>query len=106
MPGIKPPFDVGMEGAGTVVKAGKKAGVEVGTFVLTGQRGAFTEYQRAKAKGLFPLPKEDKNFIPIFSSGLTAIISLNEVGEMKSGQTILVTAAAGATGLWGKTFGI
>lgn len=33
-------------------------------------------------------------------TGLTASIALEQVGQMKSGQTVLVTAAAGGTGVF------
>merc|ERR1719410_1924622 len=36
--------------------------------------------------------------LPLMISGLTASIALEEVGEMRHGETVLVTAAAGATG--------
>ena len=36
--------------------------------------------------------------MPLIVSGLTASISLEKVGEMKSGEKVLVTAAAGGTG--------
>lgn len=36
--------------------------------------------------------------LPLIVSGLTASLSLEHVGRMTSGETVLVTAAAGATG--------
>lgn len=36
--------------------------------------------------------------LPLMVSGLTASLSLEHVGRMSSGETVLVTAAAGATG--------
>jgi prostaglandin reductase 3 len=36
--------------------------------------------------------------LPITVCGLTASIALEKTGEMKSGETVLITAAAGATG--------
>jgi NADPH-dependent curcumin reductase CurA len=34
----------------------------------------------------------------MLTSGLTALIALEKAGQMKSGETVLVTAAAGGTG--------
>lgn len=65
------------------------------------QFGAFSELLVAPAKAAVPLPRADPTLFPLFVSGLTASIALEKVGEMLpsgGGQTVLVTAAAGATG--------
>ena len=41
-----------------------------------------------------PLPSADPAFIPLMVSGLTASISLEQVGQMTSGETVLVTGMA------------
>ena len=45
-----------------------------------------------------PLPSHDPSMIPLMTSGLTASIALEEVGQLKAGETLIVTGAAGATG--------
>jgi len=45
-----------------------------------------------------PVPACDPRFLSILVSGLTASISLEKHGQLKAGETVLVTAAAGGTG--------
>lgn len=97
-PTARPPFDVGFEGVGEVVSAGDKVAHMLGKPVAYIQFGAFAEYTQLPAKFALPLPACKAEFVPLLVSGLTAAISLDKVGEMKSGETVLVTAAAGGTG--------
>ncbi|XP_064601813.1 prostaglandin reductase-3-like isoform X2 [Liolophura sinensis] len=60
--------------------------------------GAFSEYKLVRAGTVVPLPSVSKAFIPLIVSGTTAAISLDKVGEIKNGETVMVTAAAGGTG--------
>ena len=50
------------------------------------------------SKQVVPLPAVNPEFLPFMLSGLTAAISLDRVSEVKEGDTVLVTAAAGGTG--------
>ncbi|SAM08266.1 hypothetical protein [Absidia glauca] len=98
-PGVKPPFDTGFEALGQVVHAGSKVPKDkVGSFAIVSQYSAFSEYLIVSAKGLIPVPNPKPEYIGLPASGLTASISLAEKGQMKSGETVLVTAAAGGTG--------
>ncbi|ORZ15838.1 hypothetical protein BCR42DRAFT_311828, partial [Absidia repens] len=98
-PGVKPPFDVGFEGLGQVVEAGSAVPKEkIGRYAIFSQYGAFSEYLTISVKGLIPVPNPKPEYIGLLTSGLTASISLAEKGQMKSGETVLVTAAAGGTG--------
>jgi len=62
--------------------------------------GAFAEYIAVDERNCYSLPSLSPKFLPLMVSGLTASISLDQVGQMKSGETVLVTAAAGGTGLF------
>lgn len=100
IPGAMPPLDTGFEGLGEVVAVGE---AECGEFkpgdsVVVMQPGAFSEYLLLRARIAFPVPQLDPGFIPLCVSGLTASISLERMGEMKAGEKVLVTAAAGGTG--------
>jgi NADPH-dependent curcumin reductase CurA len=97
-PGVQPPFDTGFEAIGEVVAAGSAAGFEAGTPVATTSFGAFAEYQVVPARMVVPLPSLQPRYLPLLVSGLTASLALEKVGEMKAGETVLVTAAAGGTG--------
>jgi len=51
-------------------------------------------------RSIAKVAKLKPEYMSIMGSGLTASLALSEVGQMRSGQTILVTAAAGATGIF------
>ncbi len=92
------PFDVKTETAGEVVAVGADVtNLKPGDQVVS-MEGGFLEYQTLKARRLIPVPKASPEATSFLTSGLTASISLEAVGEMKSGETVLVTAAAGGTG--------
>lgn len=99
IPGIKPPFDTGFEGLGQVAQVGDKCGnIKAGDAVCYMHGGAFSEYMILPAKRAFPIPNADPRYISFIVSGLTASISLEKLGELKAGEKVLVTAAAGGTG--------
>lgn len=93
------PFDIGIESGGEVVAVG--AGVtepKVGAQVLVyGFGGGYAEYRVAEAAQAIPVPEASAAATSILIAGLTASIGL-EVGELKGGDTVLVTAAAGSVG--------
>lgn len=93
------PFDIGIESGGIVVAVG--GGVEtpkVGDQVLGfGFGGGYAEYRVIEAAQAIPVPEASAAATSILIAGLTASIGL-EVGELKSGDTVLVTAAAGSVG--------
>jgi NADPH:quinone reductase-like Zn-dependent oxidoreductase len=91
-------FTLGAEGAGTIVSIGSgvrnlHSGQHV-TFI----GGAFSEYVVAKAALCWPVPSPTPEAVALTISGTVANAALKYVGKMKSGDTVLVTAAAGATG--------
>lgn len=123
LPGVKPPFDVGFEAIGEVAAVGPSvSGLGVGDAVGLMHYGAFAEYVTMPAARVIPLPSADPTLLPTIVSGLTASIcascvracalpssaslcsspyphaALARVGEMRQGETVLVTAAAGGTG--------
>jgi len=98
-PGVQPPFDTGFEAIGRVVSLGP--GVEkfkIGDPVAYTTFGAFAEQREVDARALVPLPRMMPEALTLPVSGLTASIALEKVGEVKQGETVLVTAAAGGTG--------
>ncbi|MEM6785448.1 MAG: quinone oxidoreductase family protein [Bacteroidota bacterium] len=99
-PGAEPPVDLGFEAAGEVVAVGE--GVEhlaVGDFAATSLLGGgFRTHQVVKAKLAIPVPAATPEVLSILVSGLTASIALETQGDLKAGETVLVTAAAGGTG--------
>eukprot|EP00128_Syssomonas_multiformis_P001828 Colp12_sorted_trinity150504_noHs@1826 len=98
-PGTPPPFDCGMEAVGRVLAIGSAVkSVKVGDAVGTMSVGAFGECLTAPEHTLVPLPTVSPKYVPIMVSGLTASLALEEVGQLRAGETVLVTAAAGGTG--------
>jgi hypothetical protein len=91
------PFDLGGEAVGEVVEVGSEVHkFKVGDYVLT--FGGFGEYVYYLEKRTFAIPKATPEIVALAVGGLTASIALEVVGRMTSGETVLVTAAAGGTG--------
>ena len=86
-------------GIGTVVLSSSKR-FKPGELV----RGmmACADFDVVDEKELFPIPPMVKHLPmlmgPLGHHGLTAFVGLVEVGQVKRGETVLVSAAAGATG--------
>ena len=97
-PGAKLPLRCGFEAVSEVVAVGSDANVSPGDPVAISSFGAFADYQVVNSSVLLPLPSLDPSYLPLVVSGLTASIGLKRVGEIKSGDVVLVTAAAGGTG--------
>lgn len=96
----EPPIDLGIESAGEVVSVGKdvtqfKVGDSVLTFVIG---GGYREYLITDESNVYPVPQIQPEMLALICSGLPASIGLNVTGQLKSGETVLVTAAAGGTG--------
>jgi NADPH:quinone reductase-like Zn-dependent oxidoreductase len=91
-------FTLGAEGAGTVVSIGAGvSSIHPGQYV-TFIGGAFSEYVVAKAALCWPVHAPTPEAVALTISGTVANAALKYVGNMKTGDTVLVTAAAGATG--------
>lgn len=94
------PIDLGFEFGGKVVAIGSGIShLNIGDAVIgikTG--GGYREYVTMPAAELIPVPNVSGELISLLTVGLAASIGLKTVGEMKSNETVLVTAAAGGTG--------
>eukprot|EP01097_Dermamoeba_algensis_P004151 TRINITY_DN2758_c0_g1_i1.p1 TRINITY_DN2758_c0_g1~~TRINITY_DN2758_c0_g1_i1.p1 ORF type:complete len:369 (-),score=77.59 TRINITY_DN2758_c0_g1_i1:118-1059(-) len=101
LPGVKPPFTAGFEATGIVVAIGSKVQrIAVGTAVVVSHYGAFAEYLVVPARQVVVVRSPSPEYLTLLVSGVTASISLEKVGELKAKEVVLVTAAAGATGLF------
>lgn len=93
-----PPYDMGGESVGEVVAIGENVtNFQVGDAVLS-LAGGFRDYFTTKASRAIPIPKASPEAVSLAISGLTALLALEKTGNMTSGETVLVTAAAGGTG--------
>lgn len=102
-PNVKPPFACGMEAIGEVVACGSSVMADhlaLGSAVIVSDFGAFSEFQTVPARFLRRVPRVDPKLLALEISGTTASIALEQVGQPMRGETALVTAAAGGTGLF------
>jgi NADPH-dependent curcumin reductase CurA len=60
--------------------------------------GAFSEYLEVPAAKIIKSPELSPALVPLTTCGVSASLALEKAGEMKSGETVFVSAAAGATG--------
>uniref|UniRef100_A0A0B7BMB1 15-oxoprostaglandin 13-reductase n=2 Tax=Arion vulgaris TaxID=1028688 RepID=A0A0B7BMB1_9EUPU len=97
-PTKRPPFPAGFEGLGEVVSVGPDTVLKVGQAVLYSKFGAFSDFISVEAATTIPVPTCDPAFLSLMVSGLTASVALEKEADLKPGQTVLVTAAAGGTG--------
>ena len=98
------PFDLGCESIGEVVAIGEDVTeFSVGDSIVSPWLGsAYTEMLcRSVDEGEFvKVPRCTPAYMGAAVAGLTASIGLKEAGEMGTGETILITGAAGGVGNW------
>ncbi|OEU10065.1 NAD(P)-binding protein [Fragilariopsis cylindrus CCMP1102] len=100
-------FRLGAEGVGYVVAVGSEVmqqqgdgdgdGISVGDAVCF-VGSAFSEYTTSKAKMLWKIPDAKPEYVGLRISALTACAMLEQTGKIQTGETILITAAAGGAG--------
>ncbi|MFD1942881.1 zinc-binding dehydrogenase [Paradevosia shaoguanensis] len=98
--GPQPPYIAGFEGAGEIVQLGEGVeGFELGAHVIGVGYGAFAEYMVLPARAALPLPPgwSDAQALGLVVNLPTAVATL-KLGGIAPGQTVLIHAAAGATG--------
>jgi NADPH:quinone reductase len=99
--GPNPPYLAGFEAAGEVVAVGAAvAGELLGTRVVGVGEGTFAEYALFPAAGVMPVPSgwTEVEALGLLVNVVTALAVLKPVGVLVASQTVLIHAAAGATG--------
>jgi NADPH2:quinone reductase len=101
--GPQPPYLAGIEGAGEVAAVGEGVtGLEPGAHVIGAGigGGAFAEYMVLPAAAAMPLPAgwTAEQGLGMVVNWPTALAALKPLGRVAAGQTVLIHAAAGATG--------
>ncbi|WP_232668486.1 zinc-binding dehydrogenase [Pseudonocardia sp. TRM90224] len=91
--GPQPPYLAGFEAAGEVV-----AGPEPGRLVVGVGYGAFAEYMVLPAAMPVPAGWTAEQSLGLVVNWPTALAALKPLGRVAAGETVLVHAAAGATG--------
>ncbi|HEX4090458.1 MAG TPA: zinc-binding dehydrogenase [Trebonia sp.] len=99
--GPQPPYVAGFEAAGEIVTVGPGVtGPPPGTRVVGVGNGAFAEYMTLPAAAAVPLPPgwTGQQALGLVVNWPTALAALRPLGGLSAGQTVLIHAAAGATG--------
>jgi NADPH2:quinone reductase len=99
--GPRPPYLAGFEAAGEVVAVGEAVtGPQPGTRVVGVGNGAFAEYMVLPAAGAMAVPSgwTEQQALGLVVNWPTALAALKPLGGITAGQTVLIHAAAGATG--------
>jgi NADPH2:quinone reductase len=99
--GPRPPYVAGFEAVGVVVAVGQGAGAPpVGARVVGVGEGAFAEYLVLPAAGAVPVPDAwtSGQALGMVVNWPTALAALKPLGRIAAGETVLIHAAAGATG--------
>jgi NADPH2:quinone reductase len=99
--GPQPPYLAGFEAAGEVVAAGDAVtGPRPGTRVIGVGDGAFAEYMVLPAAAAMPVPAgwTAEQALGLVVNWPTALAALKPLGRLAAGETVVVHAAAGATG--------
>lgn len=96
------PFDLGCESIGEVVEVGEGVSdFKVGDSVVSPELGsAYSEMLCRDVSQFVKVPGCTPEIMGVIVNGVTASVGLNTVGEMGSGETVLITAAAGGVGSW------
>jgi hypothetical protein len=97
---VAPPFDLGIEATGRIVAVGAGvAGYAVGDAVATVKLGSgYREYQVTPVARLVKVPEPSPHILTLIPTGVSAYVGLHHIAEMKSGETVAISAAAGGIG--------
>lgn len=97
---VKPPFDMGIEAVGEVVAVG--AGVtqlHEGDAVAASRLGSgYREYQIADASRALRVRAATPEILALIPTGISALVGLEKIAELRRGETVAVSAAAGGLG--------
>ncbi|KAL7591987.1 hypothetical protein Lser_V15G34516 [Lactuca serriola] len=95
----KLPFYPGLEAVGIIALVGDEVkNLKVGTPAAILNIGAYSEFIMGTLRNHSSCRITIPEVVAMLASGLTASIALKKAARMESGETVLVTAAAGGTG--------
>ncbi len=94
------PIGTGVEAIGTITAVGSNVSDwQTGDYAATVRTGfGYTHYHCTPARDAIRIPSLDPEVLAIIPTGVSAVIGIEQVGELRSGETVLVTAAAGGLG--------
>lgn len=100
--GPQAPYVAGFEAAGEIVGVGPdvESPLPLGTHVVGTGPGAFAQYMTMPAAGVLTVPSgwSDAEALGLVLNWATALAALKPLGEIKTGEVVLVHAAAGGVG--------
>jgi NADPH-dependent curcumin reductase CurA len=94
------PAFAGVEAIGTIEALGPEVdGFQIGDAVATVKfGGGYREANIAPSAHFVPVPSSDPEWLALASTGVSALLAFDHVGEAKPGETVAVSAAAGGLG--------
>lgn len=100
--GPQAPYVAGFEAAGEIVGVGAdvESPLPLGTHIVGAGPGAFAQYMTMPAASALPVPTgwSDAAALGLVLNWATALAALKPLGDIKSGEAVLVHAAAGGVG--------
>jgi NADPH-dependent curcumin reductase CurA len=97
---LSPPFDLGVEAIGQVIEIGQSVNsFSVGDFVSTTRfTQSYKEYQVEVASKVWKIPNLNPDYVALRPTAVSVLVALEQVGQIKDGETVAITAAAGGLG--------
>ena len=97
---VTPPADTGVEAVGVVEALGDGViGIAEGDPVAVVKAGyGYRLRQVCTAQELISIPTCSPEILALIPSGVSALLALEQVGEISSGEVVCITAAAGGLG--------
>lgn len=97
---VTPPWDMGIESVGEVVAVGPAVqGLAVGDAVATSKLGhGFRDYHVIEAARCLRIREPTPEVLALIPSGISALVGLRHIGQLRSGEVVAVSAAAGGIG--------
>ena len=94
------PVLTGVEALGIVEAIGDKVtGLNVGDVVVTTRFPAgYRQWNTGDAADFIKVPDARPEWLVLASTGVSAYVALHQIGEIKSGETVAISAAAGGLG--------
>lgn len=94
------PTFTGVEAIGVVEAVGEAVtGFAIGDAAVTVRfTGGYREANTGPASGFAPAPAATRDYLALASTGVSALVALERIGEVRSGETVAISAAAGGLG--------
>jgi NADPH-dependent curcumin reductase CurA len=97
---VKPPSFTGVEALGVVDAVGPGVtGFAIGDAAVTVRfPGGYREANVAAAESFAHVPAASREWLALASTGVSALLALEHIGDVRDGETVAISAAAGGLG--------